>query len=298
MRSSGSNLILTKNKENKKAKKKTKEPKTKNKHKDAKKNKAPHDEQCSTTCLYTMSVRLLSGELHQLSVKPDTTILAIKVKLENQLNPPEFHKVSLYVGETELSEGSISEVALREDREVQAVMRPCLDKAVKVILELIEELYIDYAQCPVISPKIAKAASFLTGLQFEDGFQDHVCMAAFTLIELPRRLRIHPRWFGNPPRSQHLPTLIELAMWGCHLLGKYGNDSGEAFLNRFIEDIPRIVTDEVISDIGIHNLDEVLEKAFNTVHNVRVAAQNAVHKIKDRICIPPLVKGCSPVSHL
>ena len=87
-------------------------------------------------------------------------------------------------------------------------------------------------------------------------------------------------------------------MWGCHLLGKYGNDSGEAFLNRFIEDIPRIVTDEVISDIGIHNLDEVLEKAFNTVHNVRVAAQNAVHKIKDRICIPPLVKGCSPVSHL
>ena len=245
-----------------------------------------------------MSVRLLSGELEQLRVKPDTTILAIKVKLENQLNPPEFHKVSLYVGETELSEGSISEVALREDREVQAVMRPCLDKAVKVILELIEELYIDYAQCPVISPKIAKAASFLTGLQFEDGFQDHVCMAAFTLIELPRRLRIHPRWFGNPPRSQHLPTLIELAMWGCHLLGKYGNDSGEAFLNRFIEDIPRIVTDEVISDIGIHNLDEVLEKAFNTVHNLRVAAQNAVDKIKDRIGIPPLVKGCSPVSHL
>ena len=81
-------------------------------------------------------------------------------------------------------------------------------------------------------------------------------------------------------------------------MGKYGNDSGEAFLNRFIEDIPRIVTDEVISDIGIHNLDEVLEKAFNTVHNVRVAAQNAVHKIKHRIGIPPLVKGCSPVSHL
>ena len=92
MRPSGSNLIQTKNKKNKKAKEKTKALKTKNKHKDAKKNKAPHDEQCSTTCFYTMSVRLLSGKLQQLSVKPDTTILSIKVQLENQLNPPSFTK--------------------------------------------------------------------------------------------------------------------------------------------------------------------------------------------------------------
>ena len=208
-----------------------------------------------------MSVRLLSGRLQQLSVKPDTTILSIKADLENQLNPPEFHKVSLYVGDTELSEGSISEVALAEDTEVHAVMQACTEKPVKLIEELIECLYIDIAQCPIISPKIAKAASFLSGLQFEDGFQGHVCKAAFTLCVLPRWFRNHPRWN---------PTLIELAMWGCHLLGKYGNDTGEAFLDRFIEDIPLIVS------------DEVLEKAFNAVHNLQVAAQNAVDKIRAR----------------
>ena len=248
MRSSGSNPIQTK--------------KTKNKHKDAKKTKR-----------HMMSVRLLSGRLQQLSVKPDTTILSIKADLENRLNPPEFHKVSLYVGDTELSEGSISEVALAEDREVHAVMRACIEKPVEVIEELIECLYIDIAQCPIISPKIAKAASFLSGLQFEDGFQGHVCKAAFTLCVLPRWFRNHPRWN---------PTLIELAMWGCHLLGKYGNDTGEAFLDRFIEDIPLIVSDEVLGVITVHNLDEVLENAFNAGHNVQVAAQNAIDKIRDR----------------
>ena len=113
MRSSGSNPIQTK--------------KTKNKHKDAKKTKR-----------HMMSVRLLSGRLQQLSVKPDTTILSIKADLENRLNPPEFHKVSLYVGDTELSEGSISEVALAEDTEVHAVMQACTEKPVKLIEELIE----------------------------------------------------------------------------------------------------------------------------------------------------------------
>ena len=220
-----------------------------------------------------MSVRLLSGRLQQLSVKPDTTILSIKADLENRLNPPEFHKVSLYVGDTELSEGSISEVALAEDTEVHAVMQACTEKPVKLIEELIECLYFDIAQCPIISPKIAKAASFLSGLQFEDGFQGHVCKAAFTLCVLPRWFRNHPRWN---------PTLIELAMWGCHLLGKYGNDTGEAFLDRFIEDIPLIVSDEVLGVITVHNLDEVLENAFNAGHNVQVAAQNAIDKIRDR----------------
>ena len=241
---------------------------------------AQHDEQCSTTCFYTMSVRLLSGKLQQLSVKPDTTILAIKVQLEKELNPPEFHKVSLYVGETELSEGSISEVALSEDTEVQAVMRACIEKPVKVIEELLEWLYNDAEQCPIISPKIAKAASFLTGLQFEDGFQAHVCKAAFALIELPRWFRHHPRWYLAKRRLKRhfLPTIIELAMWGCHLLGKYGNDSGEAFLGDFIEDIDLTVADEA-------QLMWLIGKEPNTFNNLRVAAQNALDKIRARIGI-------------
>ena len=49
-----------------------------------------------------LSVRLLSGKLRRFSAKPDTPILAIKEQLEIKQNLPEFHKISLYVGETEL----------------------------------------------------------------------------------------------------------------------------------------------------------------------------------------------------
>ena len=46
-------------------------------------------------------------------------------------NLPAFHKVSLYVGESELIAGSISQVALSEDTEVQKVASVHIEKHVQ-----------------------------------------------------------------------------------------------------------------------------------------------------------------------
>ena len=129
------------------------------------------------------SVHLLSGKPRRFSVKPDTPILPITEQLESEQNLPEFHKISLYVCETELIEGSISEVVLLETTEVQAVASASFEKPVKVIKEAHAELTESFQNesrragrhpQPLefmehvgrVHQKLAKAASFL--LQLED----------------------------------------------------------------------------------------------------------------------------------
>ena len=86
------------------------------------------------------SVRLLSSKLIRFSLDHDTPILAFKERLEIEQNLPEFHEVLLYVGETELVGGNISDVVLLEGIEVQAVTSASIEKAINVFRNIHVEL--------------------------------------------------------------------------------------------------------------------------------------------------------------
>ena len=79
------------------------------------------------------SVRLFSSKLIRFRLDHDTRILAFKERLEIEQSLPEFHEVLLYVGETELVGGNISDVVLLEGIEVQAVASASIEKALKLL---------------------------------------------------------------------------------------------------------------------------------------------------------------------
>lgn len=87
------------------------------------------------------SVRLLGGKLLRFSLDPDTPILAFKEQLEIEQNLPEFHELTLYVGETELIGGNISDVVLLEGIEVQAVAGASIEKAIQLFDVVYGEIY-------------------------------------------------------------------------------------------------------------------------------------------------------------
>ena len=128
------------------------------------------------------SVRLISGKLQHFCVQSDTPISAIKEQLEIEQALPEFHKLSLFVGETELIEGIISEVVMLAT-ELQAVMGASIEEAFKVLTEALLQIKALLEECPTEAlfhfRAVKKAASFL--LQFDDEFQGNVCEAASNL---------------------------------------------------------------------------------------------------------------------
>ena len=86
------------------------------------------------------SVRLLSGDLVRFSLGDDPPISAFKELFEIEQNLPEFYEVTLYVGETELIGGNMSDVALLEGIEVQAVASASIEKALNVFRNIYVEL--------------------------------------------------------------------------------------------------------------------------------------------------------------
>ena len=132
------------------------------------------------------SVRLLSGELVRFSLDGDPPISAFKERFEIEQNLSEFHEVTLYVGETELIGGNMSDVALLEGIDVQAVASASIEKALNVFRNIYVELrsskywqnlpgvYRPRGEIDQTRAKAARAASFLL-LQFEDQGHGGVC---------------------------------------------------------------------------------------------------------------------------
>ena len=221
------------------------------------------------------SVRLLSGELVRFSLDGDPPISAFKERFEIEQNLSEFHEVTLYVGETELIGGNMSDVALLEGIEVQAVASASIEKALNVF----RSIYVELCKCSRLEQhanllglyrlkgekakveiaqtreKAARAASFLLQ-QFDDQVHDGVCDVILNIFvewqhEHKTVANFSPFW----------QLIDDVMIIGCQLLGKYGN---------------------AIAADGLRNLIEEL-KLCNLYHDTNpmvVVALNAENKLK------------------
>ena len=189
------------------------------------------------------SVRLLSSKLIRFSLDHDTPILAFKERLEIEQNLPEFHEVLLYVGETELVGGNISDVVLLEGIEVQAVTSASIEKALNVFRNIYVELrssgywqnlpdvYRPRGEIDQTRDKAARAASFLL-LEFEDQVHGGVCEVI---------LDFFAEWRQKHARLASFSRLWQLfedvVILGCRLLGKYGNAIAADGLRELIKEL-------------------------------------------------------------
>ena len=189
------------------------------------------------------SVRLFSSKLIRFRLDHDTPILAFKERLEIEQNLPEFHEVLLYVGETELVGGNISDVVLLEGIEVQAVASASIEKALNVFRNIYVELRSSgyWQNLPDVSwrkgeidqtqSKAARAASFLL-LQFEDQVHGGVCEVI---------LDFFAEWRQEHARLASFSRLWQLfedvVILGCRLLGKYGNAIAADGLRELINEL-------------------------------------------------------------
>ena len=189
------------------------------------------------------SVRLFSSKLIRFRLDHDTRILAFKERLEIEQNLPEFHEVLLYVGETELVGGNISDVVLLEGIEVQAVASASIEKALNVFRNIYVELrssgywqnlpdvYRPRGEIDQTRAKAARAASFLLP-QFEDQVHGGVCEVI---------LDFFAEWRQEHARLASFSRLWQLfedvVILGCRLLGKYGNAIAADGLRELINEL-------------------------------------------------------------
>ena len=189
------------------------------------------------------SVRLLSSKLIRFSLDHDTPILAFKERLEIEQNLPEFHEVLLYVGETELVGGNISDVVLLEGIEVQAVTSASIEKALNVFRNIYVEVRRSgyWQNSPDVSwrkgeidqtqAKAARAASFLLQ-EFEDQVHGGVCEVMLDFLAEWRREHVRLESFSR------VWGLFEyVVILGCRLLGKYGNAIAADGLRELIKEL-------------------------------------------------------------